>query len=71
MAQVTVAAPFNLRSDARHAAAEEKLAARQAEVSAAEKRAASFKVGVVPIFRLASNQAKQMCLQSSYQLILP
>ena len=44
MAQVTTAAPFNLRSDARHAAAEEKLAARQADVTAAEKRAASFKV---------------------------
>ncbi len=44
-----MAAPFNLRSDARHAAAEEKLAARQAEVSAAEKRAASFKVGIVPV----------------------
>ena len=46
-AQVTTAAPFNLRSEARHAAAEEKLAAQKAEVAAAAKRAASFKVSAL------------------------
>ena len=52
MSQVTTAAPFNLRSEARHAAAEEKLAALKAEVAAAAKRAASFKVGAVAACRL-------------------
>ena len=44
--QVTATEPFNLRSEARHAAAEQKLAVRQAEAAAAAKKAATFRVSL-------------------------